>query len=462
MFESKRPFRWLVAALAALGAGVAAPAQPAAAPARPAVEAPAEGAPKFIRVVESDGGARVRMEVVIRHFEPADGEGPAVDLVGAAHIGDGSFYERLQQHLDAKDVVLFEGVKPAAAERVDGEAATDEDRAERTRKRIRMIASIAEAYHDEKGEYPESIDRLAAAKDKRIAWLASTSSEDGWGRPLIYAAEPGSARGIELLSLGADGEKGGEGAAADIAWSSLPPLGADEKLSDDPGIQSKLASALGLKFQLDVMDHSGDNWRNSDMSVDQLQEKLEEAGVSGAGLFKMLDGSSFQARALSFVLGFIERDPSMGALVKVMLVEMLADADRILAAAPGDMGRMMDVIVRDRNTVVMDDLGAIIAGEPDVESVGIIYGAGHLPDLQRRLTEELGYKVTGEQWVPAIEVDLKAAGVSVRQAQTMRAMIRRSMEQQLRMMDRQRAGRAGAAPVPAGGTKPGEGSGEEE
>lgn len=461
MFESKRPSRWLAAALVALGAGVLAAAQPAPQP-PPAAGEPAQDAPKFIRVVESDGGNRVRMEVVIRHFEPADGAGPSVDLVGAAHIGDESFYEALQTHLNAKDVVLFEGVKPAAAERVDETSATDEERAERTRKRIRMIASVAEAYREEKGEYPDSIDRLAAAKDKRTAWLVSTSSKDGWGRALIYTLTPDSPRGFELVSLGADGREGGYNADADIAWSALPPLTEDEKLSDDPGIQSQLASALGLKFQLDVMDHSRPNWRNSDMSVDQLQARFEEAGVSGASLFKMLDGSSLQARALGFILGFIKRDPSMGALVKVMLVDMLADADRILTAAPGDMGRMMDVIVRDRNTVVIDDLKAIIRDEPAVASVGIIYGAGHLPDLQRRLTQELGYKVTGERWVSAIDVDLKAAGVPLRQAQSMRAMIRRSMEQQLRMLERQRGGRVRPAPATDSAAKPGEASREEE
>jgi hypothetical protein len=456
MSKSKRLSHRLAAILTALGAaaGLAAASQPASqAPA--AARAPAQqDASKFIRVVESDGGKRIAMEVVIRHFEPADGRGPTVDLVGAVHIGDESFYTALQEHLDAKDVVLFEGVKPAAAERLDDQTATDEDRARRTRQRIRMLASIAEAYREEKGEYPDSIDRLTAASDKRIAWLAATSSKDGWGRALIYTLTPDSPRGFELVSLGADGREGGYNADADIAWSALPPLTEDEKLSDDPGIQSQLASALGLKFQLDVMDHSRPNWRNSDMSVDQLQARFEEAGVSGAGLFKMLDGSSLQARALSWALAFLKRDPSLGALAKVVLAEALSDADRLLAMAPGDMASMMDIILHDRNAVVIDDLKAIIRDEPEVASVGIIYGAGHLADLQRRLTQELGYNVAGERWVPAITVDLEAAGVSVRQAQSMRAMIRRSVEQQMRMLERQRAGRARPAPGRSSDAKP--------
>src|SRR5688572_4383100 len=203
MFDPKRIPCWLAAGLLSLGLGAAAaqPTSPAAAP-PPAEAAPSPSAPKFIRVTDSEDRTRLRMEVVIRHFEPADGDGPSIDLVGAAHIGDQSFYDTLQAHLDGKDVVLFEGVKPAAAVRLDEASATDEQRADRTRKRIRLIAAIAEAYRDEKGEYPDSVARLAAAKDKRIAYLVSTAADDGWGRPLMYTRAPDEPRGIELRSLG--------------------------------------------------------------------------------------------------------------------------------------------------------------------------------------------------------------------------------------------------------------------
>lgn len=434
-----RPMRLVIAAAVAAGVCSAAVGTPLSEAQQAVGTAEAAAAkPKFIRVVELDGGMRVRMEVVIRQFEPGDGRGPAVDLVGAAHIGDQSFYEALQAHLDGKDVVLFEGVKPAGAGAALDAEATDQERAEKTIKRIRLIAAVAEAYKAEKGEYPDSIERLTGARDQRIASLVKSVALDGWGNAIVYTLAPDSARGFELVSFGADGAEGGDGFAADIRYSQEPPLREDEKLSDGRGIQSQLASALGLKFQLDVMDHSGKNWRNSDMSIDQLQRRLEEAGVSGAPLFKMLDGSSLNARLLGVFLGFVKRDPSLAAMCKLMLAETLSDADQLLGEMPGEMGTLMDVIVNERNAVVIEDLRRIVRDEPEVKTVGILYGAGHLPGLQKSLEEELGYRQMGEKWVPAIEVDLKAAGLSLKQASQMRAVIRNAMQHQLRMLERQR------------------------
>jgi hypothetical protein len=44
---------------------------------------------------------------------PEGGNGPVVWLVGAAHIGQSSYYKAIQKILDAQSLVLFEGVRPA-------------------------------------------------------------------------------------------------------------------------------------------------------------------------------------------------------------------------------------------------------------------------------------------------------------------------------------------------------------
>ncbi len=432
----------------AAGAGIAAatPAWGAAGePSAPAATAAAEASPRFIRSVESKGGQRVRLELVIRSFVPAKGEGPTVDLVAAAHIADRSFYERLQAHLDAKDLVLFEGVKPAAAggmgdEGEDG-ALTEEQRAERTRRRIRLVAALIERHKGAVGDYPASLDELAAGEDKRIAWLAQSAAVDAWGAPLVYTVEAGgdaAQRGFNVVSYGADGEPGGEGAAADIAFADGPALSDAERVSADPGIQQQLASALGLVFQLDVMDHTGANWRNSDMTVEELQERLDETGAEAGVLFKTLDGTSFSARLMGLAFKFIGSNPAYSAIGKLVLVETLARADEILESAPGEMGAMMGVIIHERNRVLLDDLRAVIEHEPGVRTIGIIYGAGHLADVQQRLVEEFGYVEAGEEWVPAIEVDLDAAGVPPARARQLRAMLKRTFDQQLKTLERRR------------------------
>src|SRR5947207_6805095 len=73
---------------------------------------------RYIRTVEKDHGQELVMQSAARTFVPADGKaGPSVTMCAAVHIADRSFYEKLQALLDAKDVVLFESVKPSGTGR---------------------------------------------------------------------------------------------------------------------------------------------------------------------------------------------------------------------------------------------------------------------------------------------------------------------------------------------------------
>ena len=87
------------------------------------------------------------------------------------------------------------------------------------------------------------------------------------------------------------------------------------------------------------------------------------------------------------------------------------------------------MIIDERNQLVIDDLKAILEREPQVSSIAILYGAGHMPDMARRLTEQLGYRPTGEQWLTAFEVDLERSAMSARQLERIRWMVRYQLEQ---------------------------------
>ena len=89
-----------------------------------------------------------------------------------------------------------------------------------------------------------------------------------------------------------------------------------------------------------------------------------------------------------------------------------------------------EVIIDERNQIVVDEVKAIVEGDRGVGSIAILYGAAHMPDMGERLADQLGYGPTGEQWLSAIEVDLTESAVSAEQLQTFRRMMR----QQLRLM----------------------------
>lgn len=421
-------------AAAWLGLSSAAVAQdrtggPAPDSAQPAPDRPQ---PQFIRVV-SERDRLISLQVGIRDYRRAAG-GPTIRLVPVAHVGEASLYQRLQAVLDHADLVLYESVKPAGAGSARGE--TDEQRAESTKAAMKLIASVIEADQRERGRYAESLDQLrtnAAERDSRLAAFISAAVIDSWGRALIY--EPGEG-GYQLLSLAADGQRGGEGPAADIVAADLGPI-EPLQLNDSGSLQGQLASALGLKFQLEVMDYDRPNWRCSDMSMDELDRALEKHDLAVAPLQDMLEGSSLPAHLIKAMLGLMKllnalTEGGASDLLKVMLIEMLGD-ERLIDQAMAQFGRGFgDVIIGERNQVVIDDLKQIIQDEPEIGTIAVFYGAGHMTDLAARLKEQLGYEPTGEpEWVTAIEVNLTASSIPPQQMRQMRMMLRQSLWRQL-------------------------------
>jgi hypothetical protein len=405
--------------------------------AEPPVPAP------YVRAVDVEDGKRVQLQTAARTFRSETPGMPEIRVAAAVHIGDLSFYQQLQAYLDASDVVLYEGVKPPGAGAHEGGVspeATDEERIDLTKKRVRLSATLIEAFkRDHDGALPVSLEDLRGVKDKRLAALAPMVATDAWGRALVFrpANSADAKPGYGLVSLGSDGAAGGEGAAGDIAYADLTPVSPDELPGASKGIQRRLADAFGLVFQPEHMDHSKPNWRNSDMSIDQVEARLEEVGADGSMLFKLLDGSSMQAMIAGLVLKFIEASPTMQTICKVILIDTLANVQGTLDSMPGGTGKLMSVIVLERNKVVIDDLKALLAEQPARKSIGIIYGAGHLADLEKRIVE-LGYRPVEDTWFTAMDVDVTSGGaMTVQQAKSFRESISKAMSRQIEAAKRQ-------------------------
>jgi hypothetical protein len=357
-----------------------------------------------------------------------------VSLVGVAHIGQASLYRRLQEILDAHDVVLFESVKPAGAGEPGGQ--TDEQRIESTRRAIRFVASVAELHQARKHDYPidhAALLAYAGSLDARLKWFVEQALTDAWGRPVRYSR---AEDGYRLLSLGADGEPGGEGVAADIV-SPAPGSVAALQATRDDGLQAELARTLGLRFQLDDINYDRPNWHCSDMAIDQVNRALAERGLDAMSLEAAMEGSSFPARLIRVVLGLVRlmnwlSDGAAADMIKVMLIELLGD-EAIIEQALRQHGRgFSEVIVEQRNAVVIDDLARLIEREPRAGSVAIFYGSAHMPDLAARLAEQLQYQPAGEpEWISAISVDLAESRLTRRDVQEMRRLLRQSLRAQL-------------------------------
>lgn len=401
-------------------------AQTAATP--PAAQPAAQAASGYMRVLSAEGNDRVDLEIASRTLVKPGA--PDIVLVGVSHIGEAAYYDQLQTHLDTHSLVLFEGVKPAGGSGADPAAQSDDVRAESTRARLRTLAMLVERFRRDRGALPESMDQLVADLAGPAGRIAATLRTDAWGNPVLLSrAEPGASPEFDLTSLGSDGTSGGEGHAADLRFSDQPPLTGAERRGGG-GLQDKLASALGLRFQLSAIDYTKPRWRNSDMSIDEVQRDLKALNAPSDAFFRLLDGSSLSGRLAQLILGVIQSNPTLSASARVMMIEVLANADALLERQPGGTGAMMKVLIEHRNQRVLDDLRAALAepNDPPLTNVALFYGAGHMPDLQTRLEAD-GYTLdpARDRWFSAIHVSTKDHGLSPQQISGYREMIRRSM-----------------------------------
>ena len=402
----------------------------------PSAPAPVKALPSMRAAGEP--GRTITLEVATRTFVPAPGaKGPTVSLVGVAHIGESGLYRRLQDLLDQYDVVLYESVMPPGAGGAGGD--TDAQRVASTRAVMRFTAGVLGLYHAREGRYPADLTELASFADRRDARLGQwfeAARTDAWGRRVRYAIDDGRLHFV-LTSLGADRSPGGDGAEADLEVTSETPLNAGFLESDEDNLQSELAKALGLEFQLDGIDYDRPSFRCSDMSMDQLERAMEAAGLDMTPLEGSLAASSLPGRITVFLLRIVRTldiffDGMIADALKVMLIELFSD-EAFLEQSMRQFGEgFTRVFIEQRNQVVVDDVKAIVQNEREVRSLAIFYGAAHMPDMATRLSEQLGYRLDGEQWFTAFEIDLTETAMSPAQLQNLRVMIRR----QLRLMAR--------------------------
>lgn len=349
-----------------------------------------------------EGGGALAMEIAARTLEPAGGQGPAILLVGAMHYAEPAYYESLRGLLDGQDLVLYEGVKPYGVD--PATARTDASRVRKTETAVRCVAGLLEVYRSEKKTHPGSLAALAEGLGEREqAWLAK-ACRDAWDRPLLYEKRGDS---FSLASLGADGEPGGEGICRDLAFSDQIHLRPVEA-ADDSGPEKGFARTLGLAFQKEILATDGPAHRRSDLDMNQIQRALAAQG----GDPRLLD--AFIAGAQGGVRPGV---PGDGALPPGQRSLLLGGICRNLAATQGRPDRvpgldpavtkLMGVLVERRNDAVLEDLKEVLSEGKDAPAkIAILYGAGHLADLESRIVAGLGYRPAATRWYKAIGVEV--------------------------------------------------------
>lgn len=107
----------------------------------------------------------------------------------------------------------------------------DEARVSVAQTDIRAIGSALELYRLDNQTYPTTSQGLAALSERPTSppeprnWVAggylNAVPQDPWGNDYLYRS-PGEAAGFDLVSLGSDGQPGGDGTGADIVHGQSP------------------------------------------------------------------------------------------------------------------------------------------------------------------------------------------------------------------------------------------------
>ncbi|MCA9154491.1 MAG: hypothetical protein KDA38_06870 [Planctomycetales bacterium] len=255
---------------------------------------------RYVRVKRDKDGEPLAMETAVIRFHPAakKAEPVIVDLVGAVHVGEKSYYDELNRRFKKYDVVLYELVAPEGT-RVPRE-----------------------------------------------------------GRP-----------------------------------ASAHPVSA---------VQNGMQSMLELAHQLDCVDYTRDNFVHADMSPEEFAKSMKDRGESFMQMFFRMMGHGIaeqsrdpqRSQDRQLLAAMFAKDRAL-RLKRIMAeqFESLEDQTGVFEGPEGS------TVITERNGKAFERLREQLdAGK---KKIAVFYGAGHLPDMEERLSRDFGMQRVRVQWIPA-------------------------------------------------------------
>ena len=219
-----------------------------------------------------------------------------------------------------------------------------------------------------------------------------------------------------------------------------PPRFVDtNSASSDLGtLQQTAARSLGLVFQLDAINYHCPNFRNSDLSVAELQQLLAQPAAGGTAaqgefnsLVSAMQGDTLMGYLINTILRFIGSDTKLRAEARLVLIEMLGQLRGDLSQLqnlPPALQRLLQTLIDSRNQKVLSDLKPALRRVPSHGSIALFYGTAHMDNLEQRLCAELHYRSVADEWLTVCSVDLEQSGISPVEAQSIRWFARKQME----------------------------------
>jgi hypothetical protein len=168
------------------------------------------------------------------------------------------------------------------------------------------------------------------------------------------------------------------------------------------GMQVGMKSLLELEYQLDGIDYTPKNMVHADMSPEEFSATMKSRNESFAGMFFRMLGRAMAEQAEDpFGTGDFQILAAMFAQdrahrLKLVMAKQFTNLEGEMSLFDGPDG---STIITERNAKAFEVLRREMA--KGHKKIAIFYGAGHLPDMQRRLEQDFQMQRTGLEWVSA-------------------------------------------------------------
>lgn len=167
-------------------------------------------------------------------------------------------------------------------------------------------------------------------------------------------------------------------------------------------LQQGLKNGLQLSFQLDEIDYQAKNFVHADMTPQEFQSSMSERGESLLSIMfdMMVNGAEMQREQadkgamppdVDLVKAF--RTGEGRHMMRVTFAQQLEAMEMMAAGGEGS------TLLEGRNEKCIKVLKREIG--KGHKKIGIYYGAAHLPHMELRLVDDMGFKKVKHAWLQA-------------------------------------------------------------
>jgi hypothetical protein len=172
-------------------------------------------------------------------------------------------------------------------------------------------------------------------------------------------------------------------------------------------LQDGMGSLLELQHQLSCIDYTKANFVHADMSPEEFSKTMTDRGESFFQMFMRMMGQGMAQNAaggkgsndVDLLFALFSRDRA--TKLKIAMAEQFENLE-------GQMSVLEDsTIIGQRNRKCFEVLEKQL--KDGKKSIGVFYGAGHFPDMEKRLVADFGMKRESEKWLIAWQLGKKPA-----------------------------------------------------